>query len=206
MIGIVDYGMGNLLSVKNALDYLGEDNVICSEPAALASVDKIILPGVGAFPDSMRNLHARGLVDALHEQVLVQRKPVLGICLGMQIMARLGFEQEETAGLGWFDADVVLMQPGDSHCKVPNVGWQEVSYRPGSPLFRQFPLRPDFYFVHSYHLRCADEADLTAWYTYGQLQVTAAIQRGHIFGTQFHPEKSSDFGHQLLINFLDYHG
>lgn len=203
MIGIVDYGMGNLLSVENALSYLGESSLICSSPDQLEGVDKIILPGVGAFPDCMNNLHNRGFVNKLNESVLLKRVPILGICLGMQVMANVGVEVKETAGLGWIDAKVSLIEPKLTGVKIPNVGWENVIYRKESPLFKGFRNDPDFYFVHSYHMECVNDSEVDAYYHCGQISVTAAIRKGNIYGTQFHPEKSSDFGRSLLINFLD---
>lgn len=206
MIGIVDYGMGNLQSVKNALDYLGEDCMICSEPAQLDEVEKIILPGVGAFPDCMKNLHATGFVNALNRSVLEQKKPIMGICLGMQVMATTGHEMGETPGLGWFDAEVILMNPDDPGIKIPNVGWENISHRSDSHLLSNFRTNPDFYFVHSYYMNCKNEEDMASWYHLGELKVTASVHKDHIFGTQFHPEKSSDFGREVLLNFIDYNG
>lgn len=204
MIGIVDYGMGNLMSVYNALDYLGEDVMICHQPQQLDEADKIILPGVGAFPDCMANLKDKGFVEALHEAVLEKKKPILGICLGMQVMAALGTEMENTAGLGWFDAEVVKMNPGHSDIKIPNVGWENIEHRSDSPLLQGFYRNPDFYFVHSYFMKCKNEEDVSSWYQLGDLKVTASVHRDHIFGTQFHPEKSSDYGREVLLNFIDY--
>lgn len=204
MVGVVDYGMGNLLSVKNALDYLGEDCRICSSPDHLSEVDKIILPGVGAFPDCMKNLHEQDFVQALNKNVLEEKKPVLGICLGMQVMAALGREMEDTPGLGWFEAEVVKMNPGEKKIKIPNVGWENINYRTNSALLQGFFRNPDFYFVHSYYMQCKNEEDVSSWYQLGELKVTASVHRDHIFGTQFHPEKSSDFGREVLMNFVDY--
>ena len=204
MIGIVDYGMGNLMSVKNALDYLGEDCVICQEPQQLDEVHKIILPGVGAFPDSMANLKQKGFIDFLHHNVKIKKKPILGICLGMQVMAALGTEMEDTLGLGWFDAEVVKMDPGVATIKIPNVGWENIEHRSDSPLLQGFYRNPDFYFVHSYYMKCKNEEDVSSWYHLGDLKVTASVHRDHIFGTQFHPEKSSDYGREVLLNFIDY--
>ncbi len=204
MIGVVDYGMGNLQSVKNALDYLGEDCQICSIPNQLGEVDKIILPGVGAFPDCMKNLHEQGFINALNKNVLEDKKPILGICLGMQVMATLGTEMQDTLGLGWFEADIVKMNPGYKNIKIPNVGWENIEYHSDSSLLQGFFRNPDFYFVHSYYMQCKNEGDVTSWYQLGNLKVTASVHRDNIFGTQFHPEKSSDFGREVLINFVDY--
>ena len=204
MIGIVDYGMGNLRSVYNALQIIGTEAMICKTPADLDAVERIVLPGVGAFHDCIANLSNKGFVDALNKAVHRQRKPIMGICLGMQVMGRKSFEGGEYAGLGWFDADVVRLQPGDPLLRVPQIGWNEVKYRPSSPFFSSLPSGPDFYFVHSYYLKCDDENDVVAVCDYGGIAVTAAVCKDNIFATQFHPEKSQDYGLGLLKNFLDW--
>lgn len=204
MIGIVDYGMGNLLSVKNALDYLGEDCLICNTPAQLDTVDKLILPGVGAFPDCMKNLKDHGMFDALNTNVIGQTKPVLGICLGMQVMAKLGHEMSVTPGFGWFDAEVIPIVPDDPRIKIPNIGWENVEFKTDSYLLKDFNNTPDFYFVHSFYMDCKNEEDVDSWYYLGDKKITASIRKNHIFGTQFHPEKSSDFGRSVLLNFLEF--
>jgi glutamine amidotransferase len=203
MIGIIDYGMGNLLSVYNALEMVGAEAKICQFPEELRDVERIILPGVGAFRDCMLNLKEKGWVEILEEVVFGKRKPILGICLGMQAMARRSFEGGEHEGLGWFDADVVRLQPDDSSLRVPQVGWNEVKYRQGSPLFSGLPLTPDFYFVHSYSMKCDRESDMEATCEYGSV-VTAAVRKNNIFATQFHPEKSQNYGLTVLENFLKW--
>lgn len=200
MIAVVDYGMGNLLSVRNALDMLGVEAEICRSPERLRDAGKIILPGVGAFRDCLQNLKATGFADALREEVLVRKKPILGICLGMQAMARRSFEYGEHEGLGWFDADVVRLTPADATLRVPHVGWNQVSYQKGHALFRGLPKTPDFYFVHSFYMKCRNATDVIATADYGG-PVTAAVANDNIFGTQFHPEKSQDFGLKVLENF-----
>jgi imidazole glycerol-phosphate synthase subunit HisH len=204
MIGIIDYGMGNLLSVKNALDYLGEDCKLCNMPDNLQDVDKIILPGVGAFPDCVKNLKRSGLFEALNHYVIEKRIPILGICLGMQVMAKVGLEMGVNNGFGWFDADVIPMGSLNKSQKIPNIGWENIEFHPGSILLKDFYSNPDFYFVHSYYMSCNNESDLDSWYWLGDQKITASVRKDHIFGTQFHPEKSSDFGRQVLINFIDY--
>ncbi len=201
MIGIIDYGMGNLLSVYNAMDMIGAEVMICKTPAELDKVERIILPGVGAFHDCMANLGKKGFTEALEKAVHRDCKPIMGICLGMQVMGQKSFEGGEYAGLGWFDAEVVRLQPKDPSLRVPQIGWNEVSYKAGSPLFSGLPPAPDFYFVHSYYLKCADDQDVTAVCDYGGIAVTAAVCKGNIFATQFHPEKSQDYGLSLLKNF-----
>jgi imidazole glycerol-phosphate synthase subunit HisH len=200
MIAIVDYGMGNLLSVHNALSLLGADARICAAPGDLAGAERIVLPGVGAFGDCMRNLRERGFVDALNS-ARAAGTPVFGICLGMQAMARRSFEGGEHEGLGWFEADVVRLAPGDPALRVPQIGWNDVSFRDDSPLFRGLRLPTNFYFVHSYHMTCDDAQDVDGSCEYAG-PVTAAVRKGNVFATQFHPEKSQDDGLRVLENFL----
>lgn len=206
MIGIVDYGMGNLLSVKNILDYLGEDNIICHDPGDLAKADRIILPGIGGFPDCVRALHKSGFVTALDEAVLMQKKPIMGICLGMQVMARYGHEFEKVTGLGWFDAEVVNINTVNSSIKIPNVGWEEIQLNKKSPLFKRLPAKSDFYLVHSFFMKfdSDDAPEIDASYEVEGVKITAAIRKGNIFATQFHPEKSSDLGMTIVENFIDW--
>lgn len=201
VVGIVDYGMGNLLSVLHALEMAGAEARICREPEELLRAERLVLPGVGAFGDCMRNLTERGLEEALREAVLKRGRPILGICLGMQAMAQRGFEGGEHAGLGWFAADVVRLQPQDPTLRVPHVGWNDVSFRGESPLFRGLPDGPDFYFVHSYAMQCRQQGDVAATCDYGGA-FTCAVRKDNIFATQFHPEKSQDYGLKVLENFL----
>jgi imidazole glycerol-phosphate synthase subunit HisH len=206
MIAIVDYGMGNLLSVKNALDYLGEDNFICSIPTELIKADKIILPGIGGFPDCIKTLEDTGFVSELNDLVLNKKIPILGICLGMQVMCKYGYEFEKVKGLGWFDAEVVNINTVNDKIKIPNVGWEEVVYNKKSPLFKKLPKKPDFYLVHSFFMKFEDENsdEIDAYYEVDDTKITAAIRKNNIFATQFHPEKSSDLGMTVLENFIDW--
>jgi glutamine amidotransferase len=203
MIGLIDYGMGNLLSVRHALETAGAEVVVCRDGEALKQVERIVLPGVGAFRDCMMNLKKRGLIEGLEEAVLRLGKPILGICLGMQAMARRSFEGGEHSGLGWLEADVVRLNPDPPTLRVPQIGWNEVHYRTGSPIFKALPQTPDFYFVHSYFVKCDDEAIVEATCDYGG-PVTAAVRKENIFATQFHPEKSQDYGLKLLDHFLNW--
>jgi len=203
MIGIVDYGMGNLLSVRNALEAVGADVRLCCAFEELDEVERIVLPGVGAFGECVHNLERLGFTEALQMQVLEKGKPILGICLGMQAMAAKGYEMGEHQGLGWFDADVIRIQPNDSALKVPHVGWNAIQYEEGYPLFKGLRPNPDFYFVHSYHMKCREASNVVAVCDYGG-QLTAAVARDNIFATQFHPEKSQDFGLQVLANFVEW--
>lgn len=203
MIGIVDYGMGNLLSVKNAFDYLGESVMTISDPADLESVDKIVLPGVGAFGDCVKNLNEKGFKSALNYLVLEKKIPIMGICLGMQVMSKVGYEGGQFEGLGWFDAEVVRLHPSDKTLRVPHVGWTDIQYNRESPLFAGLNGAPDFYFVHSYYVKCAEPKDVDASYDF-TYEVTASIRKNNIFGTQFHPEKSQEHGLTLLENFINW--
>jgi glutamine amidotransferase len=202
-VAIVDYGMCNLDSVRRAFEELGAKAFVTDDPAGLERADRIVLPGVGAFPDAMRNLRARGLDDALAKQVLDGGAPFLGVCLGMQLLATVGHEVEETAGLRWFDADVVRFTPSTPDERVPHIGWNEVDVTASdSPLFAGIPPRADFYFVHSFHVVCRRSDDVVATTPYCG-GFTSAIARANVFATQFHPEKSQAHGLRLLRNFLE---
>ena len=198
MIGVVDTGRGNLLSVCNALAYLGEKAIVCEGPEQLAEADRVILPGVGAFRQAMANLHRLDFVPALDE-CRQRGVPILGVCLGLQLMARGSTEGGDTAGLGWLAGDVVRLDPGGR--RVPHVGWNDTTPRPDSPLFAGVDAGTDFYFVHSYHLVCDDEATVDATCDYGG-PVTAAARHDNVAAVQFHPEKSQDHGLAVLANFV----
>lgn len=204
MIGIVDYGMGNLLSVFNAFDYLGEDVSICHEPEQLKQVDRIIIPGVGAFKDCINLLNSSGFSDALNEEVRIAGKPTLGICLGMQVMGKRSFEFGEYEGLGWFEADIEKIKIEHSGLKLPNIGWNEIDMKQDLPIFKDIPNLSDFYLVHSYFMNCKRADDVIATYTYGENTITAAVKKDNIIATQFHPEKSQDYGLKLLENFIEW--
>lgn len=200
-IGIVNYGMGNLLSVHNAIDYLGYNSEIVDDPSLIYKFDKLILPGVGAFEACINNLKNKKFIESLNDQVLIKKKPILGICLGMQVMAKKGFEGGEFDGLGWFNAKVVRIKPNDKSIKVPNIGWKEINYNKNNLLFKNLKNPVEVYFVHSYHVDCDDNKDIIAKTNHGY-EITAAINKDNIYGTQFHPEKSQDLGLQILENFL----
>lgn len=203
MVGLINYGMGNLLSVYNGLKMVGADITICREPEQLDQVDKIVLPGVGAFGDCISNLRLKGFNEALNYNVNQKLKPILGICLGMQVMAQRGFEGGEFKGLGWFDADVVRLSPNNPSFRVPHVGWNEVTYKQGSPLFLDLPKSVDLYFVHSYFMKCDNLDVVDSTCEHGQ-QIIASVRKNNILATQFHPEKSQDYGLRILENFLKW--
>jgi glutamine amidotransferase len=200
-VAIVDYGMCNLDSVARAIQECGGQPVITANADDLARATHIVLPGVGAFPDAMRNIRERGLEEPLREQVAERCIPFLGICLGMQLLATRGMEVEETAGLGWIDGEVRRLNPTPSDCRIPHVGWNELCLERESPLFAGVDRRRDFYFVHSYHMVADQPADVLARTPYADGFVSA-VQREHVFGVQFHPEKSQRAGFQVFRNFL----
>lgn len=202
MIGIVDYGMGNLLSVLNAFQYIGADAKICSHSEELQSYDRIVIPGVGAFKDCAQKLHETHFFEALNVEALQKKKPTLGICLGMQVMAKKSYEGGEYEGLGWFDGEVIKLPVSEHYSKVPNIGWEEIHYQTHH-LFKNLPDRMDVYFVHSYYMKCQKESDVIATYDFG-IPVTAAVLKNNIFATQFHPEKSQDYGLKILENFMTW--
>lgn len=201
MVGIVDYGMGNLLSVYSAFDYLGTQVKVCKHPEELLTVDRIVIPGVGAFKDCIDKIVSTGFKEVLDEEVLKKGKPILGICLGMQVMAKIGLEGGENKGLGWFDASIVKLSPTDTDLRIPNIGWNDVSFDPNIFLFKGVPRNADFYHVHSYFMDVNNPQDVVATYEYRQ-RVTAAVLKDNIFATQFHPEKSQDHGLKILENFI----
>ena len=202
MITIIDYNVGNLGSIRNMLKKLGVDSEVSSDPQRIAAADQLILPGVGAFDTGMDSLHRSGLVPLLNERVLQARVPTLGICLGMQLMARRSAEGERD-GLGWIDAEAVRFEPADTSLKVPHMGWNRVYPQRPSPLLDGLPAEPRFYFVHSFHVRCNNPNDVLLTSHYG-IDFHSAFEHGNVWGVQFHPEKSHKFGMRLLQNFADH--
>lgn len=201
MIAIIDYGLGNLRSVAGAVAKLGFEPQITDRVDALTTAEKLILPGVGAFGDGMANLRERNLIEPLAELVIRQRKPILGICLGAQLLARSSEEFGHHAGLGWIDAVAVKLAPGAEY-RLPHVGWNELVQACPSPLFDGIPTDALFYYVHSFHVRASDPEIVVGTCSYGAEVFAAAIKWGNIVATQFHPEKSQQHGLQLLKNFL----
>ena len=211
MIVIVDYGMGNLGSILNMLKKIGAPAKISSDRAEIADGDKLILPGVGAFDTAMRHLNESGMKDLLDEQVLGKRIPTLGVCLGMQLLTQ-GSEEGDLPGLGWIAGLTKKFHfDGGGHnaaLKIPHMGWNTIttSQHDAAPkgLVRGLndPAPSRFYFVHSYHVTLADDADAAARTHHGY-DFVSMVQKGHIMGTQFHPEKSHKFGMQVLRNFAE---
>jgi imidazole glycerol-phosphate synthase subunit HisH len=202
MIAIIDYGMGNLGSVKRKLDRIGVESVITFDPDVIRNSDKLILPGVGHFGNAINELKVRGLLDILNHEVLIKKKPILGICLGVQLMTNHS-EEGDVAGFGWIDAEVIRFKVQNTlKFKVPHMGWNQVELKKSSLLFDEVDLKQGFYFVHSYHLKCNDQADVLNETVY-EYPFVSAIQKDNIYGVQYHPEKSHEAGEQLLRNFVN---
>ena len=201
MIAIVDIGIGNLGSIANMLEKCKIRAQRTSSVMDIEKADKIILPGVGSFDNFMKKLEESGLIPVLNKKALEQRTPIIGICLGMQI---LGKRSEEGAlpGLGWLDAETIRFKFDDNDLRIPHMGWNTVRIRGEPSIFRDMGEEPRFYFVHSYHLVCKDGKDVLATTHYGY-DFTSSVRKGNIYGTQFHPEKSHKFGMRLLKNFSE---
>lgn len=198
---VLDYGMGNIFSVTKKLNRLKIDSVVSSSQDEILSADKIILPGVGHFGKAMENLKKLNLIDVLNHEVLIKKKPILGICLGMQLMANKS-EEGNVEGLGWIDADVVRFRINDKlKYKVPHTGWNQISISKESKLMHNIPNFSEFYFVHSYHFKTNNPVDILNETEY-ENRFVSAIEKENIYGVQYHPEKSHDIGELLLKNFV----
>jgi glutamine amidotransferase len=202
-VAIVDYQAGNLRNVQKAVERLKHRANIAQSGAALAGADAIILPGVGAFAHGMENLARAGFVDALRREVLENGKPVLGICLGMQLLGTRGFEGGNTPGLDLLRMSVQRFDAARCKARLPHNGWNSVTIRRETRLFKGVPDGADFFFVHGYHVVCDDESIVAARCEYGY-PFAAALERENVFATQFHPEKSQRYGVRVLENFLAY--
>ena len=200
-ISIIDYGMGNLQSVRNALTQIGYQSEISSHPDSFLQSDALILPGVGAFGEAMGNLRKLQIIEPLRNAVINNQKPILGICLGMQLLAESSEEQGEHEGLSLIPG-VVRKIPTLPSTRLPHIGWNELSILQKFPLFNEIQEESAFYFVHSYQFLC-DSQYIAATTDY-EGTITAAVQSGNIFGTQFHPERSQSKGLHLLRNFVEY--
>ena len=202
-VAIVNYGMGNLGSVRRAFEDLGADAFVADQPAALSEAHRVVLPGVGAFGEGMERLHSGGWVEGLQRVAAEGSRPILGICLGMQMLASEGEEGGANRGLGLVDGRIRRLDALGCTLRIPHVGWNEITFEADDPLFAHVPQRADFYFVHSFAFEPASETEVTGRADYG-IPLVASVRRGIVFGTQFHPEKSSKAGRQLLRNFLDF--
>lgn len=206
MLTIIDYGVGNLTSIRNMLKKAGyREAVISSREEDIAAADKLILPGVGHFDYGMAQLRESGFFETLNRRVLDDKIPILGICLGAQLLTR-GSEEGQAPGLGWVEAQTIRFRSErmGAGLKVPHMGWGEVVLKKDSPLFRDMPEEPRFYFVHTYHIACEEPQDELVSSRYGY-DFTAGVERENILGVQFHPEKSHKFGLRLLSNFVQYY-
>jgi glutamine amidotransferase len=198
MVAIIDYGMGNVASVQKALTFLGIKSIITHDHAIIETSSSILLPGVGSFSQGMENLRERGLVKMLTEEVFFKKKPFLGICLGMQLILENGNEPYKCKGLGWIQGEVVKFDL--KNLKVPHMGWNNINVH--NDTYYKSLITNDFYFIHSYHVKAANKQDVAATVNYG-FDVVASIQRGNIFATQFHPEKSQTAGLSILKTFFE---
>ena len=199
MIAIIDYDAGNIKSVEKALVFLGQDVVITRDPETILGADGVILPGVGAFGDAMEKLRTYGLVQVI-KQCVSENKPFLGICLGLQLLFESSEESPGVEGLGVLKGRVLRL-PEEKGMKIPHIGWNDLRFPNQGKLFRGIKEGSYVYFVHSYYLKAADEGIVTAATDYGTC-VHASVEQGNVFACQFHPEKSSDVGMQILRNFI----
>lgn len=203
MIVLVNYRVGNFGSILNMLKKMGIEATISSNISDIEKADKLILTGVGAFDNGMKNLNESGLVPVLHEKVIEDKVPILGICLGMQLFTKTS-EEGTLPGLGWIDAQTVKFKYSENYknLKIPHMGWNTISIKKQISLFNDMCQEPRFYFVHSYHVVCNDEGDRLTTTMHGY-EFVSAIQKENIIGVQFHPEKSHKFGMKLLKNFVE---
>jgi len=201
MISIINYGSGNLGSILNMLKKLGIPAQLADTPEQVMKAEKLLLPGVGAFDAGMQNLNNSGMIDALNEKVLNQKTPMLGICLGMQLLTK-GSEEGKLPGLGWIDAYTYKFNFGANpdKLKVPHMGWNFIYSVKEHALVKNLPENPRYYFVHSYYVKCNNPEDALVTCHYG-IDYTCGVQQGNVMGVQFHPEKSHKYGFQLLKNF-----
>jgi glutamine amidotransferase len=201
-IVIIDYGMGNIHSIQKKLNRLNVNSTVSSNPKTIENATKIILPGVGHFQKAMESLKSLDLINVFNEQVISKKKPILGICLGMQLMAAKS-EEGNVNGLNWINADVVKLKVTDKlKYKIPHIGWNQVVISKESLLMKNIPNLSEFYFVHSYHFKTNDSKDILNT-TEFESQFVSAIEKENIFGVQYHPEKSHDVGELLLKNFIN---
>jgi glutamine amidotransferase len=205
MLVIIDYGVGNLASIRNMLKKAGSDSIISSDETVISNAEKLILPGVGAFDTCAGKLQQSGLITILNTKVLEDHTPVLGVCVGMQLLTE-GSEEGVLPGLGWIKGRVIRFRQEKlpAGTKIPHMGWTDVELSKPSRLFEGMYEEPRFYFVHSYHPDLADPGDALVRANYGYTFV-AGMEKGNIMGVQFHPEKSHKFGLKLLANFVNHY-
>ncbi len=203
MITIIDYNMGNIASIENMLKKIGETTIVSKDPSMIKEAEKIILPGVGAFDYGMKNLNNLGITDILKKKVYEDNTPLLGICLGMQLLTQ-NSEEGILPGLGVINAKTVKFKQeyGEQKFRIPHMGWDYITIKNDSILFNNFTNEMRFYFVHSYFVECENENNVLAKTEYGH-EFASVIGEGNIFGVQFHPEKSHSYGMKLLKNFVE---
>ncbi len=199
MTTIINYNLGNPKSIKNMLCYLGIDAQISSDPEEIAKAERLILPGVGHFQHGMEQLAQLGLIEVLKKAILEDKKPILGICLGMQLLTKHS-EEGNIGGLGFIDAQTVKFTLVDPKLKIPHMGWNTLEFKKESNLWNTIRQNSRYYFVHSYYVECNNNADVLCTTNYG-IEFASGFQHINIFGLQFHPEKSHKFGMELLANF-----
>lgn len=193
--------MGNLRSVEKAFNKFSTNVIITNNHEIIKTADKIVLPGVGSFTQGMRNLHELNLVDILHKEIIHNKKPFLGICLGMQLICNKGYEDGESNGLGWINAEAIKFNHQDMNLKIPHMGWNNLLFKNNNPLLKGIQNHSDFYFVHSFHLE-THENIISTTTNYGY-EFTSSIQKNNIFACQFHPEKSQISGLRMIENFIN---
>ena len=199
MIAIIDYDAGNIKSVEKAIQFLGEDVCITRDPEVILNAEKVILPGVGAFGDAMEKLHQYNLVDVIHK-VVEKKTPFLGICLGLQLLFEKSDESKGVQGLGILKGEICRIPDGDG-LKIPHIGWNSLTYPNAGRLYEGIPENSYVYFVHSYYLKAEDDGIVKAATEYGTY-IHASVEQDNVFACQFHPEKSSEVGLQILRNFV----
>lgn len=199
MITVINYGMGNLGSIQNMFKRIKVESEITGDVEKIAAAKKILLPGVGAFDAAMQRIKDAGLMDVLNKKVLEEKVPTFGVCLGMQLLTKSS-EEGKLPGLGWINATTVKFNFSNNSLKVPHMGWNNVTIKKESPLLKDLPEQPRFYFVHSYYVCCNNNSDVLTTTHYG-VDFHSIIQHENIYGAQFHPEKSHKFGMKILQNF-----
>lgn len=201
MIGVIDYGMGNVGSLINMVERLGSTTITITGPVDLNLVDKIILPGVGSFDNGVTHLKKSNLWEPLNKKILIDKVPILCICLGMQLITK-GSEEGNLSGLGWLDGECHRFSFTDQSLKIPHMGWNSITFHRDSILRTYIPENPRFYFVHSYYLKCNIKSEILATTNYDS-EFVSVIQKENIYGTQFHPEKSHKYGMGLVKSFIE---
>lgn len=203
MLSILDYGMGNVRSIENAFNLLGEEVCITDNEKTLSDSEAIIVPGVGAFSDGMENLKKKNLLDILDEEIIKKKKPYLGICLGLEFLANKSFEGGEHKGFGWINGEVIQINSNHHSLRVPHIGWNDLTIIRNGGLYNEIH-KPTFYFLHSFFFQVDDSEknSITSLCNYGGNIIAASLQKENIYAVQFHPEKSQSTGIKLLKNFL----